>query len=60
MFSANGGLTDKIGSRILPDSVSLKDAPSAREFHGQPLFGNYQVDDDGVKGGETELVDKGF
>ena len=50
MFSANGGLNDKIGSRILLDSVSLKDAPSAREFHGQPLLGNYQVDDDGVKG----------
>lgn len=60
MFSANGGLNDKIGSRVLPDSLSLKDVPSAREFHGQPLFGNYQVDDDGVKGGETELVDKGI
>jgi hypothetical protein len=28
MFSANGGLNDKIGSRVLPDSVSLKVAPS--------------------------------
>ena len=60
MFSANAGLNDKIGSRILPDFVSFKDAPSAREFHDQPLFGNYQVDDDGVKAGETELVDKGI
>jgi hypothetical protein len=60
MFSANAGLNDKIGSRVLLDSVSLKDAPSAREFHCQPLFGNYQVDDDGVKAGETEVVEKGI
>ncbi|HKE27131.1 MAG TPA: metallopeptidase TldD-related protein, partial [Bryobacteraceae bacterium] len=60
MFSANAGLNDKIGSRILPESISLKDAPSARELQGQPLFGSYQVDDDGVKAGETELIDKGI
>jgi hypothetical protein len=60
IFSANAGLNDKIGTRLLPDFVSIKDAPTAREFHGQPLFGNYQVDDDGVKAGETELVDKGI
>jgi hypothetical protein len=60
MFSANAGLNEKIGTRLLPDSVSLKDAPSVREFHGQAMFGYYQVDDDGVKAGETVLVDKGI
>ncbi|SPE39782.1 hypothetical protein SBA3_3410001 [Candidatus Sulfopaludibacter sp. SbA3] len=59
LYNNNGGLASKIGSRILPDALSLKDAPAAREFHGQPLFGGYQVDDDGVKAGETELIDKG-
>jgi hypothetical protein len=60
IFSANAGLNDKIGSRILPDSISIKDAPSVREYRGQQLFGNYQVDEEGVKAGETELIDKGM
>ena len=60
IFSANAGLNDKIGSRLLPEVLSIKDAPSTSEFHGQPLFGNYHVDDDGVKAGDTELIDKGI
>ena len=60
MFRNNGGFSDKVGARILPEFLGLKDAPAAREFHGMPLFGSYQVDDDGVKAGETVLVDKGF
>jgi hypothetical protein len=60
MFSANAGLNDKIGTHVLPDSVSIKDDPSVREFHGQQLFGNYQVDDDGVKAVATDLIDKGI
>jgi hypothetical protein len=60
MFRNNGGLGDKVGARVLPDFLSIKDAPAVREFHGQPLFANYQVDDDGVKAGETTVVDKGI
>lgn len=60
MFRNNGGFSDKVGTRVLPDFLSIKDAPAAREFHGQPLFANYQVDDDGVKAGETTVVDKGI
>lgn len=56
----NGGLADKVGTRILPDSLTLKDSPAARDFQGMPLFGSYQVDDDGVKSGETLLVDNGI
>ena len=60
LFQNNGGFADKIGARVLPDFLSLKDVPSARDFHGGPLFGSYQVDEDGVKAGETALVDKGI
>ena len=60
LYNNNGGLAQKIGTRLLPDFLSLKDAPAAKEFHGQPLFGGYQVDDDGVQAGETDLVDKGI
>jgi TldD protein len=59
-FSSNGGLADRIGGRILPDFLSITDNPKLREIQGQPLFGGYQVDDDGVKAGPTALVDKGI
>jgi predicted Zn-dependent protease len=58
-FNSNGGLADRIGGRILPDFLSITDNPKLREIQGQPLFGGYQVDDDGVKAGPTVLVDKG-
>jgi predicted Zn-dependent protease len=60
VYNNNGGLLTKIGTRVLPEFLSLKDAPASRDFNGQPLFGGYQVDDDGVKAGETELVNKGI
>jgi predicted Zn-dependent protease len=60
MFRNNSGLADKVGARVLPDFMTLKDAPATRVFRGTPLFGSYQVDDDGVKTGETVLVDKGI
>ena len=60
MFRNNAGLSDKVGARVLPDFLSVKDVPTAREFHGQPLFADYHVDDDGVKAGETTVIDKGI
>ena len=60
IFQNNGGFADKIGSRVLPDFLTLKDEPAARDFHRAPLFGSYQVDDDGVKAGETTVIDKGI
>jgi predicted Zn-dependent protease len=60
IFRNNSGLADKVGARVLPDFLTVKDAPATRAFRGMPLFGSYQVDDDGVKAGETVLVDKGI
>jgi predicted Zn-dependent protease len=59
-LNANAGFADRIGARVLPDFLSIKDAPTAKEFKGQPLFGGYDVDDEGVKAGETSLVDRGM
>jgi len=59
-YNANGGLADKIGSRVLPDFLSLTDNPAATEFQGKPLYGGYPVDDEGVKTAPTVLVDKGI
>jgi predicted Zn-dependent protease len=57
--SEDNTLTDKLGGRVFPPFLSLTDNPAAREFQGKPLFGGYQVDDDGVKAHPTTLVDKG-
>jgi len=57
--SDDGSLIDKMGGRVLPDFLSLSDNPAAREFQSKPVFGGYQVDEDGVKAQPTVLVEKG-
>jgi predicted Zn-dependent protease len=58
--SDDGTFADKIGGKVLPEFLSLTDNPAAREFQGKPLFGSYQVDEEGVKARPTLLVDKGI
>jgi predicted Zn-dependent protease len=61
MFASDDGtFADKIGGKVLPDFLSLTDNPAAREFGGKPLFGSYQVDEEGVKARPTQIVDKGI
>jgi predicted Zn-dependent protease len=52
--------TGRIGTRVLPPGVTLVDDPTAKEFRGQPLMGNYDVDEDGVKGARVVLVENGM
>src|ERR1700676_1405630 len=62
MLSGLGGKSDwagRIGSRVLPPTVSLIDDPGAKEFHGTPLLGGYAVDDEGVRAQKVTVVDKG-
>jgi predicted Zn-dependent protease len=49
----------RVGTRVLPPSVSLVDEPTLRDFQGQWLQGNYEVDDEGVKGQRVSLVENG-
>jgi hypothetical protein len=58
-FNANGGFSERIGTRVLPDFLTVTDNPAAREFGKEPLYGGYDVDDDGVVPHPTVLVDKG-
>jgi predicted Zn-dependent protease len=51
--------TDKIGSRVLPTFLSVVDDPTISEQGGQPLFGSYRADDDGVLAQRKTLVDNG-
>jgi len=52
------GLQTRLGARVLPTFLSVTDNPTVRTFEGQPLDG-YLVDDDGVRGRETKVVDRG-
>jgi TldD protein len=57
-----GGKSDwvsRTGARVLPQNVSLIDDPGAREYHGKPLIGGYDVDDEGVKAQKITVVENG-
>ncbi|HXJ18577.1 MAG TPA: metallopeptidase TldD-related protein [Candidatus Polarisedimenticolia bacterium] len=50
----------RVGTRVLPASVSLVDDPTLKEFQGQPLLGGYDIDDEGVLAQRVSLVEDGF
>ncbi len=52
--------TGKLGSRVLPGTVSLVDDPTAKQFQGHDLLGTYDVDEEGVKAQRVELVTNGL
>jgi predicted Zn-dependent protease len=49
----------RIGLRVLSDAFSISDTPSLSEYGGRPVPGEYQVDDEGVRPRDVNLVDKG-
>ncbi|MEN3026183.1 MAG: metallopeptidase TldD-related protein [Chlorobiota bacterium] len=53
------GLARRIGSRILPEFLSLRAAPCQRWFRQTPLVGSYCVDDEGVRANTVQVVEKG-
>jgi predicted Zn-dependent protease len=46
-------------ARVLPDFINVFDDPTISTISGQPLFGNYTLDDEGVKAQRVPLVEKG-
>jgi TldD protein len=62
LMSSLGARSDwsgKVGSRVLPSSVSLVDNPSIKEFKGTLLIGGYAVDEEGVPGQKVTIVQNG-
>ncbi len=51
--------TSKIGEKIMPDFISIKDDPTEATFDGEMLLGNYPYDDEGVPAQDVQLVDHG-
>lgn len=52
-------LDGRLGARVLPESFSVVDDPTQKEWRGRPLFGSYDVDREGVPAKPVQLVEKG-
>ncbi|HKE28880.1 MAG TPA: metallopeptidase TldD-related protein [Bryobacteraceae bacterium] len=52
-------LEGRMGARILPESFTVVDDPSQKEWRGRPLFGSYEVDREGVPAKPLRVVEKG-
>ena len=50
---------DKIGVRVLPEFMGVRDAPLLNDYKKQRLLGGYGVDDEGVPARQTRLVQEG-
>jgi TldD protein len=46
-------------ARVLPEFINVSDDPTISTISGQPLFGNYTLDDEGVKAQSVSLIEKG-
>jgi len=62
MIDKLGGASfqEKIGARVLPEFMSVRDAPRIASWNGSPLFGALSVDDDGVETRDISLVENGI
>jgi hypothetical protein len=54
-----GAWSSSYKSRVLPDFVNVFDDPTMSSISGQALFGNYSLDDEGVKAQRVSLIEKG-
>ena len=62
MMQRMGGRSEwsgRVGSRVLPATMSLIDDPTLKEFNGAALLGNYDIDDEGVKAQRVVIVENG-
>ncbi len=50
----------KIGGRVMPEFMSLKDVPDLKKYENTFLLGNYELDDDGLKAENVNLVEDGY
>ncbi len=51
---------DRLGSRVLPDFMSVTDDPTQSSYQGTPLAGGHTVDEEGVRARPTTLVENGY
>ena len=54
-----GAFATSYKSRVLPPFIDVVDDPTMKDFNGKSLTGAYQVDSEGVKSREVDVIDKG-
>jgi TldD protein len=59
-FGGRSEWSGRVGTRVLPTTVSLYDDPTLADFQGAPLLGGYDVDDEGAKSERVDLVQNGI
>jgi TldD protein len=59
-FGGRSEWTGRVGTRVLPATVTLIDDPTMQDFQNHPLLGSYDVDDEGVKAERVVLVENGI
>jgi len=62
LMSSLGARSDwsgKVGARVLPETVSLIDDPSAKDYKGTLLIGGYAIDEEGVPAEKVAIVSNG-
>lgn len=57
---STASLLEKMGSRVLPDFLTVVDNPQLTQSDGHPLFGNYKFDEEGTPSQETVIVKDGI
>ena len=55
-----GAFAASYKSRVLPDFISVAADPTLASYHGEPLLGHYDIDDEGVRAQKVSLVEKGM
>ncbi len=55
-----GGLTGRLGLRVVSRFLSAEDDPGLKSFEGIPLLGHYRIDDEGVPAQRVALIEKGI
>ena len=60
MMRGEAGSTEKLGMRVLPKWMSVRDDPTITTYEHQPLLGHYKVDDEGVTAREKSVVVNGY
>ena len=53
-------LLNKVGSRVLPDFLTVTNNPQLTQLDGHMLLGNYKFDEEGVPAQETVLIKDGM
>src|SRR5262249_7263012 len=57
--AAPSDLEGRLGARVLPESFTVVDDPTQKEWRGKPLVGTYRVDREGVVPTPLKVIEKG-